>query len=95
MTLNQKYNYDSRLKSANELVLSHPERFSAIGPGKWLYQGSKGETYEINTDLLTCTCADHVYRCMGLSDQPCKHLIGISIIEEDIKKLVNEVLNHE
>jgi len=92
MTLNQEYNYDSRLKSANELVTKHPERFSVIGPDRWLYQGSKGETYEINTDLLTCTCADHIYRCMGQSDKPCKHLIAVSIIQEDIKNLIHKVM---
>jgi len=92
MTLNQEYNYDSRLKAAKDLVKLHQERFSAISTDRWTYQGSKGETYEINTEIQTCTCADHIFRCMGQSDKPCKHLIAVSILQEYIKNLIHKVI---
>lgn len=92
MTLNQAYNYDSRLKAAKDLVKLHPERFSALNSDKWTYQGSKGETYEINTEIQTCTCADHIFRCMGQSDKPCKHLISVSILQEGIKEIIKKVI---
>jgi len=88
MTQNQVYDYDSRHRSALDLIKDSKHLFSSIGPDKWTYKGSKGETYEIDTKLKTCTCPDHVYRCMGHSDQPCKHLIVVSMLEETLKKIV-------
>jgi len=82
MTLNQEYNFIKRENAAFELVKMHQERFSKIGynNSRWTYEGSEGETYEVNMILQTCTCKDHTLRNMGLSDQPCKHLIAVSIL---------------
>ena len=82
MALNQVYDAEKREAAASELIEEHQERFSRVSKdgSRWTYEGREGETYEINMALTTCACKDHTLRNMGLSDQPCKHLIAVSIL---------------
>jgi len=82
MALNQVYDFEKREKAAQDLIKENLEKFSKVSKdgSRWLYEGSAGENYEVNMHLQICTCKDHTLRQMGQSDQPCKHLIAVSIL---------------